>query len=87
MPALAGEPGRSLCQDVALAHVDGDWYESVMTCLERIAPYLVPEGRIVIDDYDSWSGCRKAVDEYFSDKRDRYEFVRKSRLHTVRTRA
>ena len=72
-------------EPVALAHVDGDWYESVMTCLQRIEPNLVPGGVLVIDDYDDWSGCRKAVDEYFEDKRDRYEFVRKSRLHIVRT--
>lgn len=69
---------------VALAHVDGDWFESVMTCLQRIEPHLTEDGVIVIDDYDDWSGCRKAVDEYFSDKHDRYEFVRKARLHIVR---
>lgn len=71
-------------EPVALAHVDGDWFESVMTCLQRIEPHLTEDGVIVIDDYDDWSGCRKAVDEYFSDKRDRYEFVRKARLHIVR---
>jgi len=71
-------------EPVALAHVDGDWYESVMTCLQRIEPRLTSGGVLVIDDYDAWSGCRKAVDEYFSDKRDRYEFIRKSRLHIVR---
>jgi hypothetical protein len=71
-------------EPVALAHIDADWYQSVMTCLERIEPYLSPGGVLVIDDYDHWSGCRKAVDEYFADKRDRYFFVRRSRLHIVR---
>ncbi len=71
-------------EPVALAHIDGDWYESVMVCLQRIAPHLVPGGVLVIDDYDDWSGCRKAVDEYFSDKQDLYTFVHKSRLHIVR---
>ncbi len=70
---------------VALAHIDADWYESVSTCLARIAPQLIPGGVLVIDDYDDWSGCRTAVDEYFSDKHDEYEFVRRSRLHVVRT--
>jgi asparagine synthase (glutamine-hydrolysing) len=69
---------------VALAHVDCDWYRSVMTCLERIEPWIVPGGRLVIDDYGARSGCRKAVDEYFLDKRDRYDFVSKSRLHIIR---
>lgn len=71
-------------EPVALAHIDADWYESVMTCLERIVPHLSPGGVLVVDDYDHWSGCRKAVDAYFADKRDQYSFIRLSRLHIVR---
>ena len=71
-------------EPAALAHIDADWYQSVMTCLERIEPHLSPGGVLVIDDYDHWSRCRKAVDEYFADKRDRYFFLRRSRLHIVR---
>ena len=70
--------------EVALAHIDGDWYESVMTCLERIVPRLALGGVLVIDDYYSWSGCRTAVDEYFCDRTDEYDFVEKTRLHVVR---
>lgn len=68
---------------VALAHLDGDWFDSTMCCLERIAPMLVPGGRLVIDDYDFWAGCRKAVDEYF-DGREGFRFERKNRLHVVK---
>lgn len=71
-------------QPVALAHLDGDWYESTMTCLERIAPHLSVGGRLVIDDYDAWSGCRKAVDEYFASRGDDFAFERRTRLHVVR---
>jgi len=74
----------SVNEPVALAHVDGDWFESVLTCLQRIEPHLTDNGVMVIDDYDAWSGCRKAVDAYFSDKHSRYDFVRKTRLHIVR---
>jgi hypothetical protein len=70
-------------EPVALAHLDGDWYESTRTCLTRIAPRLVPGGRIVLDDYDKWSGCRAAVDEYFAG-RDGFRFERRSRLHVIR---
>jgi asparagine synthase (glutamine-hydrolysing) len=71
-------------EPVALAHIDADWYESVRTCVERIEPRLSRGGVLVIDDYDHWSGCRRAVDEYFADKRDRYQFVRRARLHIIR---
>ena len=72
-----------LDEPVALAHLDGDWYESTMTCLTRIAPLLVPGGRIVLDDYYKWSGCRAAVDEYFAE-REGFRFERHARLHVVR---
>jgi hypothetical protein len=69
---------------VILAHIDGDWYESVKTCLERITPHMALGGVLVIDDYDDWSGCRKAVDEYFLDKKKSFRFVQRTRLHIVR---
>jgi O-methyltransferase len=72
-----------LDEPVAFAHLDGDWYESTMTCLERIAPRLVPGGRIVLDDYYAWSGCRAAVDEYFAD-RGGFRLEQRARLHVVR---
>jgi len=66
---------------VAFAHIDCDWYASVMSCLIQIEPNLVPGGTIVFDDYYEWSGCRLAVDEYFRDKDD-YIFSTKGRkLH------
>ena len=71
-------------EPVALAHLDGDWYESVMTCLRRLEPHLVRDGVLIIDDYERWSGCREAVDEYFRDRLDHYEFVHRSRLHIIR---
>lgn len=52
-------------QSVAFAHIDCDWYDSVVTCLERIVPNLAAGGIVLVDDYSDWSGCRKAVDDYF----------------------
>jgi asparagine synthase (glutamine-hydrolysing) len=49
---------------VALAHVDCDWHDPVLTCLERLAPRLSPGGRLVLDDYFDYGGCRGAVDEF-----------------------
>jgi O-methyltransferase len=72
-----------LDEPVAVAHLDGDWYESTMTCLVRIAPLVVPGGRIILDDYYKWSGCRTAVDEYFS-AHDGFELEHGAKLHAVR---
>jgi asparagine synthase (glutamine-hydrolysing) len=70
-------------EPVAVAHVDGDWYESTMTCLERIFPRVVPGGRIVIDDYYAWSGCRTAVDEYVEGRSD-VRVEKRAKVHLVR---
>jgi len=69
---------------VAFAHIDGDWYSSILTCMERIVPQLVPGGRLIIDDYDSWTGCRKAVNQYFASRKSQFKFVWKSELHIIR---
>jgi hypothetical protein len=69
---------------IALAHIDCDWHASVTVCLERIVPRLSAGGRLVVDDYDAWSGCRSAIDEFFADKRDAFVFERHARLHIVR---
>jgi asparagine synthase (glutamine-hydrolysing) len=72
-----------LDEPVAVAHLDGDWYASTMTCLVRIAPLVVPGGRIILDDYYKWSGCRTAVDEYFAEH-DGFQLRHGAKLHAVR---
>lgn len=69
---------------IALAHIDCDWYDSVMVCLERIVPHIVKGGVLVIDDYYSWSGCKDAVDDYFRQRKSDFDFIKKSRLHIVK---
>lgn len=53
---------------IAILRLDGDWYESTKICLENLYDLVISGGYIIIDDYDAWEGCKKAVDEFF-DKR------------------
>ena len=69
---------------VALAHIDLDWYEPVLTSLERIVPHLSAGGVIVLDDYLDWSGCRKATDQYFDSRRDAFTFDLSSGAMVIR---
>jgi len=71
-------------EPVAFAHLDCDWYDSVWTCLQRIEPNLIPGGQLVIDDYEHWSGCRRAVDDYFNNRHEGYLFKQLSRLHIIK---
>ena len=52
-------------QQVAVLHIDGDWYESVKTCLDYLYDKVSPGGVIQIDDYGFWKGARKALHEFF----------------------
>ena len=52
---------------LALLRLDGDLYESTRVCLEGLYPHLTVGGFCIIDDY-ALAGCRRAVDEYFSQK-------------------
>jgi asparagine synthase (glutamine-hydrolysing) len=51
---------------VAFAHIDCDWYEPVHYCLESLHKRLSPGACVVLDDYNDYGGCRKAVDDYLA---------------------
>lgn len=51
---------------ISILRLDTDWYESTRIELEVLFPRLAPGGVLIIDDYGSWAGSRKATDEYFS---------------------
>lgn len=59
-------PGKAPDQ-IALLHLDTDWYKSTRHELETLFPRVSPGGCIMIDDYGHWRGARKAVDEYLAD--------------------
>ena len=71
---------------VAVAHVDCDWFESVRVCIERIWPRLSPGGVMIFDDYDAWDGCTKAVDLFLEEAGGEAETRRRARLQVVRVR-
>jgi O-methyltransferase len=49
---------------VAVLHCDGDWYDSVLVTLEVMYPLVSPGGFVVIDDYGTFPGARRATDDY-----------------------
>jgi O-methyltransferase len=60
-------PAQLPTTQVALLRLDTDWYESTKHELKYLYPMLVKDGVLIIDDYGHWEGCRKAVDEYFTE--------------------
>jgi O-methyltransferase len=59
---------RTKMGPIAMLRIDGDWYESTKCCLENMFDQLVPGGYCIADDYGTFYGCRKAVDEFIQSR-------------------
>lgn len=55
---------------ISLLRLDTDWYDSTKVELEVLYPKLSKGGILIIDDYKTWGGCKKAVDEYFKKRKN-----------------
>jgi hypothetical protein len=53
---------------IALLHIDTDVYEPAVTILENFYERVVRGGVIMFDDYGTFPGETKAVDEFFKNK-------------------
>ena len=53
---------------IAILRLDGDTYNSTKEALDILYDSVVVGGIIVIDDYYDFSGCRKALYEFFNER-------------------
>lgn len=53
---------------IAFLRLDGDWYDSTMTCLTSLYDHLSPGAMVIIDDYLTWDGCARAVHDFLSHR-------------------
>lgn len=63
---------------LSLVFLDCDLYESYQVCLRELWPKLSPGGVMIFDEYYSlkYPGARKAIDEFFADKKDKPQHAR-----------
>ena len=52
---------------IAVLRLDGDWYNSTMTCLRGLVPHLAPKALVLVDDYYQWDGCARALHDYLAE--------------------
>lgn len=60
---------ENLPKKISILRLDTDFYESTKAELEYLYPLLSDKGILIIDDYGAWKGSKKAVDEYFFNKK------------------
>ena len=49
---------------LSFLRLDGDVYESTKVALEALYPLLAPGGLVYVDDYGSYAGCARAIDDF-----------------------
>ncbi len=60
---------KHLPKKISFLRLDTDFYESTLNELKTFYPKISKNGILMIDDYGHHVGCRKAVDEYFKNKK------------------
>lgn len=56
-------------EKISLLRIDTDFYSSTKAALIELWPKLSVGGILILDDYSHWDGARRAVDEYFIEKK------------------
>jgi hypothetical protein len=51
-------------KQLAVLRLDGDMYESTIIALRHLYPKVSSGGYVIIDDYNSFEECRRAVEDY-----------------------
>ncbi len=54
---------------ISLLNLDTDIYEPAVTILEHLYPRITKGGILILDDYETFPGEAKAVDDYFKDQK------------------
>lgn len=65
----------NLPSKISILRLDTDFYESTKIELEILYPLISKGGILIIDDYGHFEGARKAVDEFFREKKHLVHYV------------
>jgi O-methyltransferase len=57
---------RSEIPTIAVLHIDADWYESVLLCLERWYDRVEEGGVVILNDWNLYAGADKAVADFLA---------------------
>ena len=60
---------QNLPSHISILRLDTDFYSSTKIALETLYPKLAKGGILIIDDYGHFIGAKKAVDDFFDNKK------------------
>lgn len=59
---------KNRIERIGVLRIDGDWYDSTLCCLCNLYDRVSAGGYIIIDDYGTCFGCKKAVHEFLDSR-------------------
>ncbi len=62
-------------KEIAILRLDGDWYESTKIPLENLYDQVSIGGIVIIDDYGTCFGSKKATDEFIKNNKLKVNFL------------
>lgn len=74
---------RASPQHIALLRLDTDFFDSTLIELETLYHRVIPGGVIILDDYGTWAGQKKAVDQFVETLDVRPMLIRTSQNERV----
>lgn len=69
------KPTKEKIGAIALLRMDGDFYDSTKVVFEELYDQVVEGGVVIIDDYGSFEGCRRATEEFLALRRIKAHMV------------
>ena len=60
---------------IAVLRLDADFYEATMFCLQTLYDSVLSGGLVIIDDYEWFDGCRRAVDEFMARRDPQVDLI------------
>ena len=60
---------KNLPKKICLLRLDTDFYKSTKAELNNLFKLVSKGGVIIFDDYSNWLGAKKAIDEFFKNKK------------------
>lgn len=72
--------------NIVILRLDADWYEATYFLLDTLYDKVVKGGIVIIDDFYAYIGCRKAVIDFFNNRKLKLPFIyhtKESGLKTI----
>jgi O-methyltransferase len=66
---------KNIPNKISILRLDTDFYESTKIELDVLYKRLSIGGVLIIDDYGNWLGAKKAVDEFFNNKKTWLHYI------------